>query len=375
MKNILFLSVMNGAPWGGSEELWYRAALSCTGRGINTAVCCFNWDEKKQKLKTLKDAGCKLYLLPGKQETKKQLITAKGKLIRTIASIPFEDFDLVIVNQGGWKDIAYSPFQDLYKRLREYVLLFHNYNLKEKFSSGKQNSLQQWVYGAKKNLGASLKIFHAMEDRYKMTVPRQQKLFNPLTITMDYGEQEKYPLLQNGNYIFSVLAALDIERKAQDVLIHSLSYMKWKERNWELHFYGEGKDKSLLEKLVAKLKMGKKILIHGNAKDYKKALSDSHLVLQLTHIDAMPITVIEAMAMAKPLVVSAVGDMPVWVKENENGWISEKVNTASILQTMEKAWNKREDWKKMGEKSLQVFKKNFPENPVDYFLKQVRVID
>ena len=27
MKSILFLSVMNGSAWGGSEEQWFRLAL------------------------------------------------------------------------------------------------------------------------------------------------------------------------------------------------------------------------------------------------------------------------------------------------------------------------------------------------------------
>ncbi len=70
MKSILFLSLMNGAAWGGSEEQWYRAALWMAENNYTVAVSCFYWKEKEEKIKQLEAAGCKLYLLPGKPQTK-----------------------------------------------------------------------------------------------------------------------------------------------------------------------------------------------------------------------------------------------------------------------------------------------------------------
>ena len=372
-QKIFFLSVMNGAAWGGSEELWYQTALYCATKGFEVGVCCFEWQEKKNKLKKLEETGCILYLLPGKEETKKQGLFSSSRLNRNISSIPLEDFDIVIVNQGGWKDVAYSPFSKLYSRLKKYVLLFHNYNHYEKLSSTRKNTLRQWLDHAHKNLGATLKIFEGLEKIYGISVPRQQKLFNPLTISMP-GIMEKYPPLKNGYYQFSVLAALDIERKAQDVLIRAFADPAWKERKVQLHFYGEGKDKAALEKLLKEMNAEKNIFIHGNAPDYVSALRNSHVVLQITHIDAMPITVLEAMAMAKPLVVSNVGDMPLWITEKRNGWICPHVTKATILQTLEKLWEARDKWAQMGMQSFLKFKEDFPAKPVEYFLEQTGII-
>ena len=50
--------------------------------------------------------------------------------------------------------------------------------------------------------------------------------------------------------------------------------------------------------------------LHGFMFNYKEAIRESHLVLQITHIDAMPITVMDSLAMARPVIVSNVGDMP-----------------------------------------------------------------
>lgn len=373
MKNILFLSVMNGSSWGGSEELWYQAALWTARYGYHTAVCCFDNEGKSTKMDELKAAGCKLFLLPGKEEVKKQPLLGKIKLNKAVAEVPFEEYDKVIVSQGGWKDVAHSPFKKLFRRMKDYVLIFHNYNVNEKFNFRKFMSLQKWADNAMKNLGDTPKIFHALEDAYSLSIPNQEKLFNPLTFETP-ETVATYPPTVEGKYIFSVFAALDTERKAQDVLIRALADPTWKKRNWELRLYGEGKDKEMLQKLITDLHMEQKILLKGNAVNYREAIAESHLVLQITNIDAMPITVMDSMAMARPLVVSNVGDMDSWVKENENGWVTDNVSAAAIGMTMEEAWNQQYEWPVMGKRSFEIFRKEFPAKPVEYFLKQTGIL-
>jgi len=373
MSSVLFLSVMNGAAWGGSEELWYHSALWTVRHGIETAVCCFDWPGKKGKIKQLEEAGCTVLLLPGKRDGTTSPFLRDLRIRRRLAKVPFEKYDKVIVNQGGWKDLAYDPFKKLFTRLKDFIIIYHNYNANERLSATRATILQHWVNRADQNTGVTLEIFRVMEDVYKLKIPRKEKLFNPLTIDIP-KVATAYPVIKHGNYILSVLAALDTERKAQDILLKSLAHPSWQNRNWELHLYGEGKDKALLKELVAALQLQEKVFVHGNAVNYQEAVRESNLVLQITHIDAMPISVIEAMAMARPLVVSKVGDMPIWVKENINGWVTDSVTVDAVQQVLEKAWQHRKDWEKMGEASYSIFRKNFPVNPVEYFLRQAGII-
>ena len=355
MTNILFLSVMKGSAWGGSEELWYQAALWTARQGYPVAVCCFDGEGKNKRLENLAQAGCRLFLLPGKEETKKQMLLGKIKLNKAVAEVPFEEYDKVIVSQGGWKDVTHGPFKKLYRRLKEYVLIYHNYNVHEKFSLHKFSLLQKWAAKAEKNLGDTPKIFQALEEAYSLSIPNQEKLFNPLTFDTP-GTATAYPELVNGKYILAVFSALDIERKAQDVLIRAFSGEAWRQRNWELHLYGEGKDKESLQQLIQELQLQSSIFLRGNASDYKEAIRQSHLVLQITHIDAMPITVMDSLAMARPVIVSNVGDMPAWIQENRNGWITTHVTKDAIQQTLEQAWQQRDRWPAMGEESFRIFR-------------------
>jgi glycosyltransferase involved in cell wall biosynthesis len=131
----------------------------------------------------------------------------------------------------------------------------------------------------------------------------------------------------------------------------------------------------LLKSLVQKYQLENKIFIHGNAPDYFKALNDSHIVLQITHLDAMPITVLEAMACGRPVIVSKVGDMPKWVQHDQNGWVCEKVREEDIAEVLEKAWENRGSWESLGKKAFEIFSANYPADPIAYFLKQAGIKD
>ncbi len=372
MNQILFLSVMNGSAWGGSEELWYQAALWTARNGYPTAVCCFDREGKANRMKELEKAGCKLFLLPGKEEVKKQPLLGKIKLSKAVAEVPFEEYDKVIVSQGGWKDVAHGPFKKLYRRIKEYTLIYHNYNVNEKFSLRKFLLLQKWAEKASKNLGDTPRIFQALEEAYSLNIPRQEKLFNPLTFDPP-PTPTPYPAVDK-KYILSVFATLDTERKAQDILIRALANGEWRNREIEVHLYGEGKDRDLLQKLITELQLQGTIILKGNAADYREAMRQTHLVLQITHIDAMPITVVDALAMARPLVVSNVGDMPSWIREEQNGWVTESVTVEAIGQALEKAWAHRNEWEKMGKHSYVIFSQEFPADPVAYFLRQTGIL-
>jgi len=366
MQSIFILSVMNGAAWGGSEELWYRSALWLVDNSYQVGVCCFDWPAKKEKLEALEAAGCKLYLLPGKSQTK--TITGKWKLRKAFKKIPFSNYQRIIVNQGGWKDITSYPFKDLYKTLPVYCLCFHNYDTNEKLSLKKKMSLQNWIGHAQVNLAASEKIFKTITENLGIKIPNQKIFINPVTFQ---PPEQPLPYLSIQNKIVMVmLAILDTKRKAQDILIQALSKEKWKQRNWELHLYGTGDDYVQLENIILTHNLQSKVFLKGFTNTVKDVIASSHLVLQVTHKDAMPISVMEAMAIGRPVIVSNVGDMPAWIKHNENGWIVNKTDIDAIDETLEMAWSNKNQWELMGKKAFEVFHNRYPAGSVNQFLYQ-----
>lgn len=253
MRSVFFLSLMNGGAWGGSEELWFRTAIWMSWHGYKIGIGCYDWAEKQERLTALKEAGCSIYLLPNKKGLFKKIAIKK-----VLNTIPLQEYELVVVNQGGWEEILHSPFKDLYKKLPAYVILNHNYNENAVLSFQKQKLLHQWISGAKMNFGATQKIFEVLERKFNISIERKQTLVNPVTFQAD-TQANPYPAFTDGSCTWIILAELDTARKAQDVLISALSSPKWKARNWQLHLYGKGKDKEKLEKLIIESKLEEKV--------------------------------------------------------------------------------------------------------------------
>lgn len=351
---ICFFSLMNGSHWGGSEELWYRVALWMAEHGHEVGVVCYDWKAKNEKLDSLRNAGAFIHLLPAKRS-----LFSQWALKKKIRNIKWEEQDLVFVNQGGYKEVVYSPFQHLYKRMKKYILAFHNYNETEKLSSRKIASLSQWMANAYLNAGAARRIFEVIKNNFGISNQHTEVWPNPVTI-IPPASLTPYPLVKDGHYHWSVLAELDIHRKAQDLLIDVLSADKWKERNWKLHLYGRGKDEQALRNRIAQYQLEGKIILEGYQKDIANILQQTHVLIQCTRIDAMPLSVVEAMAYSRPCIVSKVGDMPAWVVNGENGWVCESVSAETLDQTLELCWNEREQWEEKGKLAFETFKEKYP---------------
>lgn len=355
MKSILFISLMNGSAWGGSEEQWFRLALWMAKKNYSVAVSCFNWPGKEEKINALNNESVELFLLPSKNNS----LLSKLKLQRLVNSIPFEKYDLVFVNQGGFEDITHAPFKNIYKRCKKIITSSHNYNEQGKLSLARKRSLNTWFSRSSLNIADSQKIFDTLQQFHHVEIPKQKVIYNPIGFPVP-DTITPFPNKDNESVLFTMMAALDIERKAQDVLIIALASEKWRNRNWQLYLYGEGKDREKLEQLVKQKNLSDHIYLKGHTSAVVSALTESNLNLQITHIDAMPISVVEAMALSRPCVVSKVGDMPVWVTHEVNGYISNAVNEVAIDAALENAWQQKDKWKNVGENAFKKFQDLYP---------------
>src|SRR5262245_5901110 len=86
---IAFFSTMGGLPWGGSEELWSRAAAVLVARGHDVSFSAKKWSTIPAPLQKLIDAGA----VP----TFRRQFRAGRSIQRTL-----EKLQLVRVRYIGW---------------------------------------------------------------------------------------------------------------------------------------------------------------------------------------------------------------------------------------------------------------------------------
>jgi glycosyltransferase involved in cell wall biosynthesis len=363
-QSILFVSLMNGAPWGGSEELWYRSALRAARDRHRIGCVVYGWVERRPRLDALRAAGAHVFELPNAGRAKRTLadvlrFEAWTKLRRraALASVPFEAYDYAVLSQGGWQDLAASEWDRVRHRLRRYAIVFHNYDDAMSISGRRLDRLAAWMAGASVNLFAADAIREMLERKLGRAVPNPSVVHNPVAFV---PPERPLPLPPGPPWRFAVLAALDVRRKAQDALLRVLAGPRWKDRDFELSLFGAGPDEALLLRLVAQHGLAGRVRLEGHTPDVLGAIAGAHVVLQLTRIDAMPISVVEAMAVGRPVAVTRVGDMPAWVRPGENGWIAADASPEAIAAALEDVWASRDRWAAMGARSHELFRSRYP---------------
>lgn len=370
---------MNSDPWGGSEEHWFSFAQFCCKKDIEVTCLVYDWEEKKQKLNSLVNLGVKLVYIPNRGRKKKNFFEkiryewfTRIQQRIFVANFNFSKYDYVLVNQGGFMEVANSPWKNLYKKLNKYSLTFHNYDLNYFFKPNKAVVLCEWINNAHLSFFASIFSTSIIEKQLKTKIKNCNVLFNPLTINFS-SSYSKFPNLIDGKYRIVMLAHLDVSRKAQDNLIKALATDVWKNRNVLFQLFGKGRDFDYLQNLIYENELHNIVEMKGNSNNVSEVLNKSHLVLQITHKDAMPISVIEAMSKSRAVVVSNIGDMPFWIENGKNGWVANDASKSEIKDVLEIAWSNKEKWEEMGKCSYEIFKKKFPLNTNDYFYELIKI--
>jgi glycosyltransferase involved in cell wall biosynthesis len=337
----------------------------------------YDWKEKEERLEKLKNKGADVVLIPNYGRKKENLYQrlrfewiTRVQQRRFINNFQTSGFDYTVINQGGFMEVCSHPWKNFYKRLNNYTLTFHNYSETYSFNKTKGDLLKNWINNASNNLydsGRGKTVLETQLGNFKIN--NYNLLFNSLNVSI---RDKALPFERfEGIYKMVMLSALDVSRKAQDNLIKTFSSEKWKARNWSLEIYGEGCDKEMLEKLIIDLGLSKKISIMRATSNVEKVLSSSHILLQITHIDAMPLAVVEAMCMGRPVVVSEIGDMPDWVAEGKNGFVAKKASIEQMDIALENAWESKDKWEQMGVNAFGLFKAKFPHRPKNTFITRL----
>ncbi len=373
-SSVLFVSLMNGAPWGGSEELWWRTALHAARAGRRVGCAVYGWLGKTDRLDALRRAGCEVLEIPNRGRARRTVaekllyeVLVRLRQRASLRRLPLGGYDVVVLNQGGPSEVAASALVGLDARLRRYALTFHSYRENLALRPSHAARLRRWVLGSAANLFASMRIRDVLESQLDVKIPNADVLLNPI----GFEPGEAAAPAPGPPWRLAMLASLDVRSKAQDRLIEALARPEWRARDVVLELWGAGPDELLLRALVERLGLGEKVRFMGHTSDPRAALRRAHLFLQASLVDAMPISVVEAMAVGRPVVVNRIGDMPAWIEDGASGFVCEDASTERIAAVLEEAWRRRDDWAAMGERAHRRFRERYPASPEARFLEQV----
>src|SRR5690606_318595 len=177
-------------------------------------------------------------------------------------------------------------------------------------------------------------------------------------------KQNNFSMAESGTMKI-VIAASYRPVKNLDGLIEALQLLPKEYKNkLKIDWYGNiSRDNAYYQAQLEKINqfnLNGVITLHDKTNQINKKYETADFVGLFSHFEGFPNTICEAMAMGKPVIVSKVSDVPLFVKENENGFLCDSNQPESIKNALIKAIDATIHQRKiMGENNYTIVSQKF----------------
>ncbi|WP_336514098.1 glycosyltransferase [Pollutibacter soli] len=355
---IAFISIVRD-PWGGSEELWAKAAKLALDEKHEVFISFYKKNYLVPQLTALQNDGAQIIFRRGYIAYHTPLFNrvwkkAKNFLLNRIFN-PYNSLfakkpDLIVYSCS-----CYSILDDteLLKKLEKSQAKFIintqvNVEYGKPINESQANIVREAFQRASRVLFVSERNLEVAERHLASKISNSGIVRNPVNLS----DTSIVPFPDDtGRVEFAMVANLLVNHKGHDIIIEVLSKPKWKNRDWHLNIYGRGIDEGYIKALVQFFDLTERITFHGHSKDIRNVWKSNHLLLMPSLNEGMPLAVVEAMICGRIVIATDVGGHMEWISDGENGFIAEGANVYSFDRTMERAWQSSKYWKIIGERA------------------------
>ena len=368
-----FISSMAGSPWGGSEELWSQAARRLSKEAHQVSACMPRWPEQSPKFLALGRDGIRLHTQP------RQLplhVRAWKKLTAGLRQPPGEFIwvqrqkpDLAIISQGDncdglrWMEFfrdAQIPFVSLIQC-----------NGAHWWPPDSLAGRMAAAYRAARRVACvSRGNLEMLESQIGEPLLNSTVVWNPYNVPVD--QPRDWPAVK-GIWKMACVARLDPKAKGQDLLFQVLSHSRWKDRPVELNLYGGGICEDGLRQLAERFRL-KNVRFHGHVNDVERIWEQNHILVLPSRYEGLPLALVEAMWCGRPAIVTDVAGNAEVCVDGQTGFVADAPERELLEQTLERAWNNRDDWLRMGFAARARAEKLIPRDPVGLFCQELQEI-
>ncbi|HEX9959787.1 MAG TPA: glycosyltransferase family 4 protein, partial [Pyrinomonadaceae bacterium] len=145
-----------------------------------------------------------------------------------------------------------------------------------------------------------------------------------------------------------------------------LAQEKWKKRDVEVVFYGEGINRQALVEMARLLEV-RRVKFAGYVGDVERIWNESHALVLPSRSEGLPLALVEAMLYGRPSIVTDVGGMAEIVDDNVTGFVAAAPTAKAFDEALERAWAERRNWRQIGSRAAASIRKIVPRDPCRQF--------
>jgi glycosyltransferase involved in cell wall biosynthesis len=364
-----FISTMADWPWGGSEELWSQTAVQLKRTGHDVQASVVYRPRLSDKITVLAKQGIRIETYPSYRAAMARRIWYKLTLRswRSYGRVKRFKPDLVIISQGhnsggfNWAKICHQASIP-------YVLIVHSNSERWWFEDREVEEATASYKFAKNVFCVSRSNLNLLQMQLGDPIRNAEIVWNPYKVSAE--SIPAWPV-ENGRWRLACVARLDPAAKGQELLLQVLARPEWRDRPIELNVYGEGPHGFALRRLARMLQLND-VHFHGQVSDIKAIWEQNHLLVLPSRYEGLPLVLVEAMWCARPAVVTDVAGNTEVCVDNETGFVAPAPTVGLLADTLQRAWDRREDWQRMGQAARARAESQIPRDPIAVFANKLR---
>ena len=187
---------------------------------------------------------------------------------------------------------------------------------------------------------------------------------NPYLVSC--SEYLPWPEIKDDCFKLACVGRLWLLDKGQDILLEILAQEKWKYRNLQVSFFGEGVNRETLIDMANFLGL-KNVSFPGFVENIVNVWQEYHALILPSRAEGLPITLIEAMMCGRLGITTDVGGIPEVLEDNITGFMAQGACFTAIDETLERAWLRRDEWENIGKKASVSIRQLIPPDPERLF--------
>jgi glycosyltransferase involved in cell wall biosynthesis len=342
-------------PWGGSEELWYDMAVRAIAQGHEVIHLSYDFGFEHPRYQTLLGMGAHLYQRPGyfpagigvREQMWRMGINFIRKKVRDPLAAVFRNRPDIVLYNGTCYSVAREGalLKALERNPARFYLIGHlNSDHGRGLFRSERETIRRAYQRATEVYFISQRSRVTAERQLCHDIPNAAVIRNPVNMTAT----DMLPVPGDPTPRLAVVGNLMVAHKGQDILLAVLRSSKWRERAWVVNIYGDGPNREYLQELVNYYGLVQRVVFHGRVGDIRSVWSENHLLVMPSHMEGMPLAIVEAMLCGRPCVATDVGGVREWIEDGRSGFIAEAATEHALDVALERAWQAKDHWGEIG---------------------------
>lgn len=354
---ILFISLIP-AYWGGSEVLWSEAAKALVGRGREVAAF-FAIYREHARLDALRSAGVRLHYgtRPPLRWWKRLTYRPQPRERRLRRLLAQLRPDLVVLSQAA---VCQGVVEmHLLRSLGMRYAVINQLVEPLYYADDTWRLVHEAYAGAERIWFVSAENREAVADFLSANLERAEVI--PNAFACPYHSVTDWPTNDEPTRL-ALVARLEPEQKGHDLVIDALADPRWRHRRVEVTFFGDGPAREMLA-ARCRWRGVERATFAGSSRNAVDIWPTQHAALLPSRYEGQSLAMIEAMLHGRPVIATPVGGTRGLVRDGETGFLAERADLVAWRTVLERAWQRRDEWRTLGVNAARVAHAHVWENP------------